>query len=138
MTTLLPFRWHLLELAPIVALGVAQHHLVASVRQRRLAVWALAALAVVVVWPIGDLAASVSITVATIQRLVIIVLVCPLLLLSLSTDVLARLTRPTPVDAVVRWVTLPGVAVALVTVRLVASGTPPLRVTTGAAAKLTR
>ena len=122
MTTLLPFRWHLLELAPIAAVGVAQHRMVASTRQRHLAIWALAALAVVVAWPIGDLAASVSITVATIQRLVIMLFVSPLFLLSLSTDVLARLTRPTPVDAVVRWVTLPGVAVALVTVL----GTAPL------------
>jgi len=126
VTTLLPFRWHLLELAPIVAVGVVQHRLVTSARQRRNALWALGAFALVVAWPIGDLAASVSITVATVQRLVIMLFVAPLFLLSLSTDVLARLTRPALVDTVVRWVARPGVAVALVTILGTATLSSPL------------
>ena len=126
MTTLLPFRWHLLELATIVVVGVAQRQMVASPRLRRHAVWALIALAVVVVWPIGDLAATVSITIATVQRLVIMLFVAPMFLLSLSTDVLVRLTRPPLVDTVVRWVTRPGVAVALVTIVGTATLSSPL------------
>ena len=100
MTSLLPFRWHIAEVLLIVALGVAHHLVVTTKRERRLALYALLALLVVTVWPVGDIAASVSLTVATIQRLVIMLLVAPLLLMATPTSVLARLTRPRPVDAV--------------------------------------
>lgn len=73
-------------------------------------------LAVVTAWPIGDLAQSVSLTVATVQRLVIMLLVAPLILLSLPVSLLSRLTRPAPVDAVVRRVAHPGVAIVIVTI----------------------
>ena len=116
MTSLLPFRWHIAEVLIIVALGVTHHVVVTSKRERRLAAWALFALLVVTVWPIGDLAASVSLTVATVQRLVIMLLVAPLLLMATPTNVLARLTRPRPIDAVTRLLSHPGVAVVVVTV----------------------
>ena len=115
MTSLLPFRWHIAEVLLIVAAGVAHHIVVTSKRERRLALYALLALLVVTVWPVGDLAASVSLTVATIQRLVIMLLVAPLLLMATPTSVLARLTRPRPIDAVTRLLAHPGFAVAIVT-----------------------
>jgi cytochrome c oxidase assembly factor CtaG len=43
-------------------------------------------------------------------------LVAPLLLMATPTSLLARLTRPRPVDAVTRWLTHPGAAVVVVTV----------------------
>lgn len=116
MTSLLPFRWHIAEVLIIVALGVTHHVVVTSKRERRLAAWALFALLVVTIWPIGDLAASVSLTVATVQRLVIMLLVAPLLLMATPTNVLARLTRPRPIDAATRLLSHPGVAVVVVTV----------------------
>jgi putative membrane protein len=116
MATLLPFDWHPLVLCVIVAAGVAHYFLVNSARQRRLALYAFIALLVVTMWPIGDLAASVSLTIATIQRLVIMLMVAPLLLLSIPTSALGRLTSPAPVDFIVRKLTHPGLAVILVTV----------------------
>jgi len=116
MTSLLPIRWHPVELVVITAVLLGQFRLVREPRRRRLAVYALVSLAMVTLWPIGDLAASVSLTVATVQRLVIMLLVAPLLLLSLPTAALVRLTRPQAVDAVVHRITHPGLAMALVTV----------------------
>ena len=91
---LLPFNWHPVVIVVIIAAGVAHHLLVTSRHQRRLARYALLALLVVTVWPIGDLAASVSLSVATAQRLVIMLLVAPLLLLSVPTEVLGRVDAP--------------------------------------------
>ena len=116
MTSLLPFHWHAVELALIVAVFLVHRRAVSTLRERRLALSALLSLAVVVAWPIGDLASSVSISVATAQRLVIMLLVAPLLLMSLPTSLLARVTRPAPIDALMRFVGHPGAAVALVTV----------------------
>jgi cytochrome c oxidase assembly factor CtaG len=116
MATLLPFDWHPLVLSVIVVAGAAHYFLVSSPRQRRLALYAYIALLIVTMWPIGDLAASVSLTVATIQRLVIMLMVAPLLLLSIPTSALGRLTSPAPIDFIVRKLTHPGLAVILVTV----------------------
>jgi putative membrane protein len=116
MATLLPFDWHPLVLSVIVVAGAAHYFLVSSPQQRRYALYAYIALLVVTMWPIGDLAASVSLTVATIQRLVIMLMVAPLLLLSIPTSVLGRLTSPAPIDFMVRKLTHPGLAVILVTI----------------------
>ncbi len=116
MTSLLPFHWHAVEMLVLVATLAAHRRGVKSSRERRLALVALASLAVVVAWPIGDVAASVSISVATVQRLVIMLLVAPLLLMSLPTSLLARFTSSAPVDAAVRVIAHPGAAIALVTV----------------------
>lgn len=116
MATMLPFDWHPLVLSVIVAGAVAHYFLVNSQRQRRLALYAFLALLVVTMWPIGDLAASVSLTVATVQRLVIMLAVAPLLLLSIPISALGRLTRPAPVDFLVRKLTHPGLALVVVTV----------------------
>jgi putative membrane protein len=116
VAALLPFRLHPVLLILIVAAAVAHHVLVSSEHQRRLALSALLALLVVTAWPIGDLAASVSLSVATGQRLVIMLLVAPLLLLSMPTDLLGRLTRPRPIDFLARKFAEPGVALVIVTV----------------------
>lgn len=116
MTSLLPFRLHLVILVLCLAAYGGIHAVTTSRHQRRQGAWALVALAAVTIWPVGDLAASVSLTVATVQRLVIMLLVAPLLLLSLPPHVLARLTRPAPIDFVVRRLAHPGIAMILVLV----------------------
>lgn len=116
MTTLVPFHWHAVDVAFIVALGVLHHVLVRTSRERRLAEFALVTLAAVTIWPVGDIAATVSLSVATAQRLVIMLLVAPLLLLSLPVAVLSRATRPAMVDFVARRLAHPGVAMVVVTV----------------------
>ncbi|MHB8379328.1 MAG: cytochrome c oxidase assembly protein [Acidimicrobiales bacterium] len=115
MAALLPFHLHPDVVAVILAAGTAHQLLVSSKRQRLVARYALLALLIVTVWPIGDVAAKVSLSVATAQRLVIMLLVAPLLLLSLPTTALGRLTRPAPVDFVVRKLAHPGLAIAVVT-----------------------
>lgn len=116
MIRLLPFHWHVIELLVLVAAGAGHWFFVAPVQQRRFALYALLAMAVVTLWPVGDLAASVSLTVATLQRLVIMLFVAPMWLLSTPTTVFSRLTRPAPVDFVMRRLAHPGMALAAVTV----------------------
>jgi cytochrome c oxidase assembly factor CtaG len=115
VAVLLPFHLHLAVVLVILVAGVVHQFLVTSPRQRALARYALLSLLVVTIWPVGDVAAKISLSVATAQRLVIMLLVAPLLLLSLPTGVLARLTRPTPVDFVVRKLAHPGLALVVVT-----------------------
>lgn len=126
MNSLLPFRWHIAEVVIIIAAGVVHHVVVTTTRERRLAFYALLALLVVTVWPLGDLAASVSLTVATTQRLVIMLFVAPLLLLATPTPILAKLTRPQPVDYVTRVLAHPGFALVFVTLVGTATLTVPV------------
>ena len=114
--SLLPFHWHLPELILVAVVGWLHWVTVTDHRKRLQMLGALAALLVVTIWPVGDLAATVSLTVATVQRLVIMLVVAPLMLLSTPTSVLVRLTRPAPVDAIVRRLAHPGVAIILVTI----------------------
>lgn len=116
MTRWLPFHWHLVEVLVVVALGFAHHLVVHDLKLRRRAELALLLLVAVLVWPVGDLAASVSLTVATSQRLVVMLVVAPTLLRATPTSVFDRLTRPAPVDGFVRIVSQPGVALVVVTV----------------------
>jgi cytochrome c oxidase assembly factor CtaG len=92
---------------------------VGAVRERHLRVRALSGwliLALVVLWPIGDLAASVSLSVATVQRLVIMLAVAPLFISSVSTTRLVALTRPEIVDVITRRLAHPLVSMVVVTV----------------------
>jgi cytochrome c oxidase assembly factor CtaG len=73
-------------------------------------------LALVVLWPVGDLAASVSLSVATLQRLVIMLGVAPLFIASTSTSQLVALTRAPAGDFVTRRLAHPGLAMVVVTV----------------------
>ena len=59
MTSLLPFQWHVAEIAVVVAAAVAHRLVVTDARLRRRVLYALAALLAVTLWPVGDLASSV-------------------------------------------------------------------------------
>ncbi len=116
MRALLPFHLHLAELLVLLGAGVAYVRVASTRRQRLLGVSGFIALLGVTMWPLGDLAASVSLTAATVQRLVIVLLAVPLLLLGMSPSTLSRLSRPRPLDALVQVLTRPGVAITVVTV----------------------
>ncbi len=126
MGTLLPFHWHVVTALAIVAAWVAHLVTVRDSRHRGRAGAGLAVLAAVVLWPVGDLAARVSLSVATAQRLVVILLVAPLLARSVPSDLASRLTRPAAVDTAVRVAAKPGVALAIVTIVGTASLTSPV------------
>jgi putative membrane protein len=86
----------------------------------------LLVIVVAVCWPVGDLAAHWSLLALVLQRLVLMLAAPPLLMLGLPRSLVDDLTAPPPLDAVVRVLIRPPVAVAFVTV--VAVGT----LTTGA------
>jgi cytochrome c oxidase assembly factor CtaG len=113
---LLPFQWHVAEIVVVVGAGVAHHVVVTTTRERRYAILALVALLAVTIWPVGDIASSVSLSVATVQRLVIMLFVAPMLLKASPTAALARMTRPRLLDAITRRLAHPGVAIVVVTV----------------------
>ena len=111
-----PFRLHPVVVTSLVVLGA--WHVVASRngRERRQALAGWLALGAVVVWPVGDIAATVSLTVATVQRLVIMLLVAPLFVLSMSTPRWVAWTRPWWIDALTRRLAHPALAITIVTV----------------------
>ncbi len=111
-----PFDAHPWWLGALVGLGVLHVWWVRERQLRRRALWGWLVLGAVVLWPVGDLAASVSLSVATGQRLVIMLLVAPLFVKSLSTTHLVALTRPTIVDALTRRLAHPALAMVVVTV----------------------
>ena len=76
--------------------------------------------------PLGDLAAHWSASALVLQRCVLVLGVAPLLLAGLPDDLIRRLTRPAPVDALLVRVLHPPVAVITVTVLLVGSMAPVL------------
>jgi cytochrome c oxidase assembly factor CtaG len=89
-------------------------------------VGALAVALVALGWPLGDLAAHWSLCALVLQRCVLVLAVASLLLSGLPDDVLAWVTRPAPVDALLLRVLRPPAAVVTVTVLLVGSMAPPL------------
>jgi cytochrome c oxidase assembly factor CtaG len=97
-----------------------------SGRQIVYAVLACLLILVALTWPLADMATRWSLTALVCQRLLLLLAIPPVVILSLPTSVSARLTRPRMVDALVRRLARPAVAVALVTV--IAVGT----LTTGA------
>jgi cytochrome c oxidase assembly factor CtaG len=90
-------------------------------RQLIVFVGGLALLVVALMWPLGDLAAHWSLMALVVQRLLLTLAIPPLLVAGTPRPVLAQLTRPAPVDAVLRIVVRPAPAVAIVTI--VAVGT---------------
>lgn len=86
---------------------------------------ALVALAVALTWPVADLAAHWSLTALLVQRLLLMLVVAPLMVLAVPVPVLARLTRPRVVDAAVDFVTRPPVAIITFTVIVVGTLTVP-------------
>ena len=100
----------------MAVLGGAHVWWVRDRRLRRRALGGWLTLGLVVLWPVGDLAASVSLSVATVQRLVIMLGVAPLFVKSLSTRRLVTLTRPALADALARRLAHPALAMAVVTI----------------------
>ena len=98
----------------------------ATRRQSALFILSLIVLMAAVTWPLGDLAAHWLLLALVLQRLLLTLAVPPLLVLGTPRPLLARLTRPATVDAVLRVAVRPLPAVVIVTV--VAVGT----LTTGA------
>jgi cytochrome c oxidase assembly factor CtaG len=84
------------------------------------------AAAVVLTWPVADLAAHWSLTALVFQRVVMVLVVAPLLLLGFPYDLLQWLTRPPAVDAVLVRLQRPPVAIVTVTVLMVGSMTVAL------------
>ena len=111
-----PFHLHPVVVAVLVV-AAAWH--VWTVKEKTYRIRAFSGwlvLALVVLWPIGDLAASVSLSVATVQRLVVMLLVAPLFLASLSIQRLEALTHPEFIDQLTRRLAHPLVFLVLVTV----------------------
>lgn len=130
------FHFHPAGWAGVVVLGAA--YLLLVRRPRRGAVgtatertaapttrqwWQLAAalvsLAIAVTWPVADLAAHWSLTALLVQRLLLTLVTAPMLLLATPVPVLARLTRPAAVDAVVDYLSRPVAAIVVFTVIVV-------------------
>jgi cytochrome c oxidase assembly factor CtaG len=77
-------------------------------------------------WPLGDLAAHVSLSATVIQRLLLMLAAAPLLLSSLPVDLVAAITRPRAIDRCVVVLGHPAVAIAVVTVVGTATLLPPV------------
>ncbi len=86
-----------------------------TTRQRWYLGAALAALVLALTWPVADLAAHWSLTALLTQRLLLILVVAPLLLMAMPAAVLAELTKAPKVDAVLQSVTRPVVAIVVFT-----------------------
>jgi cytochrome c oxidase assembly factor CtaG len=135
-----PFDWHFhfFWTLAVPALLVAYLSATRAVelrptgRQLRCFLAGLLALTLAVNWPLGDLAAHWSLLALVLQRLFLTLGIPPLLVAGTPRPLLIRLTRPAPVDAVLRLVVKPAPAIAIVTV--VAVGT----LTTGAVAVAAR
>ncbi len=95
---------------------------------RQIAAWcgALGAAAVAWTWPLADLAAHWSLTALVLQRLLLVLAVAPLAMVGLPYDVIARITRPRAIDAVLDRCRRPLVAVGVFAVVAVGSFTVPL------------
>lgn len=111
-----PFDPHLLQLVLIIGVGGAHVWWVREVPRRRRAVFGWLLVALVTLWPVGDLAAKVSVSVGTVQRLVIMLAVAPLFLSSVPASAFVALTRPALVDPVTKRLGSPPVALGFVTV----------------------
>ncbi|MDE3007906.1 MAG: cytochrome c oxidase assembly protein [Acidobacteriota bacterium] len=112
----LPFHLHVIALIAILAGLVSVVRVSTTRRERLLGSVAVAGFAAVTLWPVGDVAASVSLSVATLQRLVLMLLVAPLMMLAAPTSTWVAVTRPAFVDAVARRLVRPVPALAIVTI----------------------
>ena len=118
-----PLEWHLhlLWLVAFPALVAAylwatrRDGFEASGRQRLLFCTGVVVLIAAVTWPLGDLATHWLLLALVLQRLLLTLAVPPLLVLGTPRPLLARLTRPAPVDAALRVVVRPLPAVLIVT-----------------------
>jgi putative membrane protein len=129
-----PFDWHL-HLLPLLAFPALvalylwttrRGEFRATVRERVLFVLGVVVLVGALTWPLADLAVHWLLMALVLQRLLLTLAVPPLLVLGTPRPLLSRLTRPAPIDTVLRVAVRPVPAVLIVTV--VAVGT----LTTGA------
>jgi putative membrane protein len=119
-----PFGWHLhlfwlLAVPALVAvyLGATRREgYGATTRQRLLFLGGAVLLLAAVTWPLGDLASHWLLLALVLQRLLLTLAVPPLLVLGTPRPIIARLTRPPAVDALLRVVVRPLPAIAIVTV----------------------
>ena len=75
----LPFHWHIMELVIVAVVGWLHVTQATSRRGRGQLLAAYGVLLLVTLWPLGELAAKVSLTGATVQRLLIMLLVLSLI-----------------------------------------------------------
>ncbi len=123
------FDWHLhlfwLLAFPVVlgmyAWATRRDGCRATGRQRLLFVLGVVVLVAAVTWPLGDLAAHWLLVALVVQRLLLTLAVPPLLVLGTPRPLIARVTRPSAVDAALRVVVRPIPAVAIVTIVAVAT-----------------
>lgn len=121
MTSLLPPTWHPALVGTLVVVAVG--YVVATSRpeahatpsEQRRFVGGMAVLYVACSWPLGDLAAHVSVTAVVLQRLLVMLAAAPLLVTATPVALLAVLTRPRAVDAISRALGHPAVAIVIVT-----------------------
>lgn len=124
-----PFDWHLHPFWLLALLGLVaafwratrRPGWGATTRQWLLFLGGVVLLAGALTWPLADLAVHWSLLALVLQRLVLTLAAPPLLVLGTPRPIIARLTRPPAVDAVLRVVVQPVPAVIIVTV--VAVGT---------------
>jgi cytochrome c oxidase assembly factor CtaG len=109
--------WTLAIPALVVAYLVATRHADRRPTRRQLSCFVVAVVILLVafMWPLGDLAAHWSLLALVLQRLLLTLAVPPLLVTATPRPLLVRLTRPAPVDAVLRLVVKPVPAVVIVT-----------------------
>ncbi len=86
----------------------------------------MAASVVAFTWPTADLAAHWSLTALVTQRVILLLVVAPMLLLGLPYDVIQWLTRPPAVDSVLVRLHRPPVAIVTVTAIVIGSMTPAM------------
>jgi cytochrome c oxidase assembly factor CtaG len=129
-----PFDWHLHIFWTLAVPALVVAYLWAarawdvrpSPRQRILFALGVFTLLVAVFWPLGDLAAHWSLMALVLQRLLLMLAVPPLLVAGTPRPIIVRLTRPAPIDAVLRIAVKPVPAVAAVTVVAVGTLTTPV------------
>jgi cytochrome c oxidase assembly factor CtaG len=121
VTTLLPPTWHP-ALVAVLCVAAAAYGVVtsrpayrATTAERVRFAGALVVLWLACAWPLGDLAAHVSITATVLQRLLVILAAAPLLVTSLPVTLVAWCTRPPAIDRVSRALGHPAVAIVVVT-----------------------
>jgi cytochrome c oxidase assembly factor CtaG len=132
MTSLLPPTWHpvLVGVLALVALAyvwaTSRLGLGATVPERWRLVGGLAVVYVACSWPLGDLAAHVSVTAIVLQRLILMLAAAPLLITATPVQLLAQMTRPRRIDGLSRALGHPAVAIVVVTVVGTATLLPPV------------
>lgn len=110
-----PFALHLVELVAGLVVLILGQRVNAGQRRWQIRV-AVGSWWLVTLWPIGDIAATHSLSVATAQRLVIMLAVVPLILRTIPVATMVRITRPALADIVASWLSRPLPALGVVTV----------------------